>query len=210
MQKTVIVFEDNKVLRESIGLLLDGSDDFLRLASFDNALDVVDNVKQYNPDVIIMDIDLPGMTGIEAVKKIRQFNTSTNIIMLTVFEESATVLSAICAGASGYLLKKHLTDRLISSMHEVLDGGAPMSPGIAKLVIASMQAPAADSNKYDLSAREKEILGALSQGSSYKIIAEKFFISLDTVRTHLKNIYRKLQVHSQTEAVAKAINERIV
>jgi DNA-binding NarL/FixJ family response regulator len=95
-------------------------------------------------------------------------------------------------------------------MHEVLDGGAPMSPGIARLVISSMHAPSSTKNKYDLSVREKEILAALSQGSSYKIIAEKLFISLDTVRTHLKNIYRKLQVHSQTEAVAKAINEKIV
>lgn len=210
MQKSVIVYEDNRVLRESIELLLDNSENFLRLSSFDNAVNVVEDVKKYNPEIIIMDIDLPGLTGIEAVKKIRAFNADVHIIMLTVFEESATVLSAICAGASGYLLKKHLSDRLIIAMQEVVDGGAPMSPGIARLVITNMHTQSSSANKYDLSTREKEILSALSQGSSYKIIAEKLFISLDTVRTHLKNIYRKLQVHSQTEAVAKALNERIV
>jgi DNA-binding NarL/FixJ family response regulator len=210
MQTGVLVFEDNTVLRESINSLIDFSNDFVLLGSFENAIQSEEQVKALKPELILMDIDMPGLTGIEAVRRIRKFDGEAHIIMLTVFEESETVLNAIFAGASGYLLKKHLTDRLISSMQEVLNGGAPMSPSIARLVIANMHTSAASKNKYDLTAREKEILASLSEGSSYKIIAEKYFISIDTVRSHLKNIYKKLHVHSQTEAVAKALNEKIL
>ena len=210
MQTGILIYEDNTVLRESINSLIDFSKDFVLLGSFENAIKSEEQVKALKPELILMDIDMPGLTGIEAVKRIRKFNEDVHIIMLTVFEESETVLNAIFAGASGYLLKKHLTDRLISSMHEVLKGGAPMSPSVARLVIANMHTSTAAKNKYDLTAREKEILTSLSEGSSYKIIAEKYFISIDTVRSHLKNIYKKLHVHSQTEAVAKALNEKIL
>ena len=210
MQAGILLFEDNTVLRESINSLIDFSSDFVLLGSFANAIQVEEQVKALKPELILMDIDMPGLTGIEAVKRIRKFNEEVHIIMLTVFEESETVLNAIFAGASGYLLKKHLTDRLISSMHEVLNGGAPMSPGVARLVIGNMHASTASKNKYDLTSREKEILTSLSEGNSYKIIAEKYFISIDTVRSHLKNIYKKLHVHSQTEAVVKALNEKIL
>jgi DNA-binding NarL/FixJ family response regulator len=128
--------------------------------------------------------------------------------MLTVFDDNTHVLDAIRAGASGYLLKKHLSTRLFNSIDEVLSGGAPMSPTIARMVIASMQKPAG--NTYQLTPRENEILTLLSQGNSYKMIAAQSEISLDTVRTHIKKIYEKLQVHSQTEAVSKAINEKLV
>jgi DNA-binding NarL/FixJ family response regulator len=210
MQAGILVYEDNTVLRESINSLIDFSNDFVLLGSFANAIQVEEQVKALKPELILMDIDMPGLTGIEAVKRIRKFDGDVHIIMLTVFEESETVLNAIFAGASGYLLKKHLTDRLISSMYEVQNGGAPMSPGVARLVIANMHASTASKNKYDLTSREKEILNSLSEGNSYKIIAEKYFISIDTVRSHLKNIYKKLHVHSQTEAVVKALNEKIL
>lgn len=210
MQTGVLVYEDNLVLRESINSLVDFSDEFILLGSFSNALNAEAEVKAFKPELILMDIDMPGLNGIEAVKRIRKFDEEVHIIMLTVFEEGETVLNAIFAGASGYLLKKHLTDRLIIAMKEVLQGGAPMSPSVAKLVVANMHSSTSQKNKYDLTAREKEILTSLSEGSSYKIIAEKYFISLDTVRSHLKNIYKKLHVHSQTEAVAKALNERIL
>jgi DNA-binding NarL/FixJ family response regulator len=155
-----------------------------------------------------MDIDMPGMTGIEAVKQIRTFNANVPIIMLTVFDDNMHVLDAIRAGASGYLLKKHLSTKLFDAIDEVLSGGAPMSPSIARLVIGSMQK--SSNNPYQLTPREKEILTSLSQGNSYKIIASQSDISLDTVRTHIKKIYEKLQVHSQTEAVSKAIHEKLV
>jgi DNA-binding NarL/FixJ family response regulator len=210
MQAGILLFEDNTVLRESINSLIDFSDDFVLLGSFENAIQSEEQVKALKPELILMDVDMPGLTGIEAVKRIRKFDEEVHIIMLTVFEESETVLNAIFAGASGYLLKKHLTDRLVLSMQEVMNGGAPMSPSVARLVIANMHTATASKNKYDLTLREKEILTSLSEGNSYKIIAEKYFISIDTVRSHLKNIYKKLHVHSQTEAVAKALNEKIL
>jgi DNA-binding NarL/FixJ family response regulator len=152
---------------------------------------------------------MPGVNGIEAVKKIRKVNSSVHIIMLTVFDDSPHVLDSIFAGASGYILKKHLSDRLLNALHEVLNGGAPMSPSIARMVITSMHKHKTVDDKYRLTPREKDILAALSQGSSNKIIAEKYFITVDTVSSHLKHIYKKLQVHSQVEAVSKVMNERI-
>ena len=129
--------------------------------------------------------------------------------MLTVFDDNLHVFDAIRAGASGFLLKKHISNRLFDSMEDVLTGGAPMSPTVARMVIASMQKPA-QSNPYQLTPREGEILTSLSQGNSYKLIASQLSISLDTVRTHIKNVYEKLHVHSQTEAVSKAIQEKLV
>lgn len=210
MQKGVVIYEDNAQLRESVAGLITYSKDFLLLGSFADAVDVEKQIRSLNPEIILMDIDMPGITGIEAVKKIRKANASVHIIMLTVFDDSRHVLDAIFSGASGYLLKKHLSDRLLNSMYEVLNGGAPMSPSIARMVITNMHTCKPEENKYGLTAREKEILAALANGSSYKVIAEKLFVTVDTVSTHLKHIYKKLQVHSQVEAVAKAMGEKIV
>ena len=148
--------------------------------------------------------------SIEAVKKIRKFNTEVPIVMLTVFDDNTHVFEALQAGASGYLLKKHISTKLFDAIQEVLDGGAPMSPSIARMVLASMLQKPAVENPYQLTSREKEILTSLSKGNSYKMIASEFGISIDTVRTHIKKIYEKLHVHSQTEAVSKAINEKLV
>lgn len=210
MKTTVLVYDDNVNLRESLEKLVQFSDDLLLVGSYGNVQNAATEVKELQPDVILMDIDMPGLNGIEAVKQIRQFNQKTHIIMLTVFDDNAHVLDAICSGASGYLLKKHISDRLQEAIKEVLQGGAPMSPGIARMVIESMQQKTADENKYNLTQREKEILSNLSKGNSYKMIAAYLVISIDTVRTHIKRIYEKLQVHSQTEAISKAMNERIV
>ena len=200
-----MIFEDNQSLRDSIAQLLTFSKDYVLLDSFPNALDVEIQVRQLKPDIILMDIDMPGdINGIEAVRKIRAFDKQTPVIMLTVFDDQANVLEAIFAGASGYLLKQHLSGRLLEAMQEVLEGGAPMTPSVARMVIASMHKyrPSFDT-PWQLTAREKEILVALSTGTGYKGIAAKYHISLDTVRTHLKNVYQKMQVHSQLEAVAK-------
>ena len=199
-------------MRDSIEKLITFSKDFLLLGAFSNVTDVEKQVKKFQPDVILMDIDMPGgVNGIDAVRKIREFNATAQIIMLTVFDDSRTVLDAISSGASGYLLKKNLSEKLFDAIKEVLSGGAPMSPNVARMVIASMQKkPLAEDNKYQLTTREREILLALSQGTSYKGIAEQFFISLDTVRSHIKNIYQKMQVHKQLEAITKARNEGIV
>lgn len=212
MEAGVLIYEDNNQLRDSLEKLISFLKGFLLLGSFPNAIDIERQVKHFQPDVILMDIDMPGgINGINAVRKIREFNTSAQIIMLTVFDDNKTVLDAISAGASGYLLKKNLSEKLEAAMHEVLSGGAPMSPNIARMVIASMQKKSLSSeNKYQLTQREKEILVALSEGTSYKSIASQYFITIDTVRSHIKNIYQKMQVHKQLEAVAKARNEGIV
>jgi DNA-binding NarL/FixJ family response regulator len=208
---TVLVYDDNISLRESIEKLIHYSDQLLLLGSFGNVQQVNDQVKELQPDVILMDIDMPGLNGIEAVKQVRTFNNKVPIIMLTIFDDNKHVLDAIVAGASGYLLKKHISDKLLDAIKDVIEGGAPMSPGIARMVIENMQQKqAADDNKYNLTQREKEILHNLSKGNSFKMIAADLAISIDTVRTHIKRIYEKLQVHSQTEAVSKAVNERIV
>ncbi|HEV9034984.1 MAG TPA: response regulator transcription factor [Puia sp.] len=208
----ILVYEDNDSLRESLANLLMLSKDLLLLGSFPRADDISAHIARYNPEVILMDIEMPGLNGIEAVRQVRTLDKKVNIIILTVFDDNKHVLDAICAGASGYLLKKHLSDHLPEAIRQVMDGEPPMSRGIARMIIAGMQQTATGPtpNDYKLSAREKEILSHLSKGEGLKAMASELNISLDTVRTHIKNIYEKLQVHTQTEAVSKAINEKLV
>lgn len=212
MQTGVLIYEDNNHLRESIGNLITFSRNLVLLGNYADAGDVVKQVHDLLPDVILMDIDMPGMNGIEAVRKIREVNQHVQIIMLTVFDDNSHVLDAICAGASGYLLKKYISDHLLEAVTQVMQGEAPMSPGIARMIINNMHQTTAAPilNDYKLTSREKDILAELSKGNSYKMIASDLSISIDTVRTHIKKIYEKLQVHSQTEAVSKAVNERLV
>lgn len=206
----IIIFEDNATLRESLSNLLALTGEYQVVASFPDCLDVEKQVKTHNPEVILMDIDMPQISGIEAVRTIRRFNRDVQIIMLTVFDDNNHVFDAMYAGANGYLLKKYISDKLIHSIKEVLHGGAPMSPSIARMIISSLQQPAVASKDYQLTNREKEILQLLSIGNSFKLIASELSISVDTVRTHIKHIYDKLHVRSQIEAVSKAINERLV
>jgi DNA-binding NarL/FixJ family response regulator len=208
MPITILAFEDNDLLRDSLSSLVALNPNYNLVAAYANVLQAKTQICQHKPDVVLMDIDMPGRTGIEAVREIRTFDANMAIIMLTVFDDNTHVFEAIKAGASGYLLKKHISTKLFESITEVLEGGAPMSPSIARMVINNMQRPS--ENPYQLTSREKEILTALSTGNSYKMIAAQFAISIDTVRTHIKKIYEKLHVHSQTEAVSKAINEKLV
>lgn len=209
MVKKIIIFEDNNGLRKGLEELLQLTDEFVVIAAYDNCMQAEQQVREGTPDVILMDIDMPGRTGIEAVKIIRSFNKEVQIIMLTVFDDSTHVFDAICAGASGYLLKKNVSEKLIPSIKEVLDGGAPMSPSIAKMVVNSMQqSPAA--NIYNFNEKEKVILSLLCKGNSYKMIADETGYAFETIRSYIKKIYEKLQVHSATEAVSKAIKERLV
>jgi DNA-binding NarL/FixJ family response regulator len=159
-----------------------------------------------------MDIEMPGINGIEAVKKIRAIDKKVQILMLTIFDDNKHILDAICSGASGYLLKKHVSDHLPDAIKQVMQGEPPMSPGIARMIIASMQQTShkVPLNDYKLTNREKEILTLLSKGKSFKLIAADLSISIDTVRVHIRNVYEKLQVHTQIEAVTKALNEGLV
>jgi len=207
----VIIYEDNENLRESLVKLLTFTKDLFLLGNYSRADEALKQVVQLQPDVILMDIEMPGLNGIEAVKQIRAVDKKVQIIMLTVFDDNKHILDAICAGASGYLLKKHISDHLPDAIRQVMMGEPPMSAGIARMIIASLQEKSTENRKdYKLTNREKEILTHLSKGKSFKLIASEANISVDTVRVHIKNIYEKLQVHTQIEAVSKAINERIV
>jgi DNA-binding NarL/FixJ family response regulator len=204
-----LIYEDNELLRESLSSLILLNAELELVDSFQEAIEVTEHVASLHPDLLLMDIEMPGISGIEATRLVRRLHPDLAIIILTVFEDSENVLNAIKAGASGYLLKKHISLKLFDAIDEVMGGGAPMSPTVARLVINSMQRPS-NANQYNLTLREKEILNSLSQGNSYKMIAVDYRISIDTVRTHIKRIYEKLHVHSQTEAVSKALNEGLV
>lgn len=195
----IFLYEDNSLLRESISSLFQLQDDHELLLAKAHTNEILDDLKGQKPDLILMDIEMPGQNGIDAISQIRKKGINLPVIILTVFEDNENVLRAIKAGASGYLLKKHISNKLFDAIREVLDGGAPMSPRIAKMVVSSMHKN--HRNDYQLTERETAVLSELSKGNSFKMIAAQLEISIDTVRTHIKHIYDKLQVRSQTEAV---------
>jgi DNA-binding NarL/FixJ family response regulator len=206
----VIIFDDNDSLRDSIAMLLQDNADFTLAGGYSHCLDVIENIKSTKPDVVIMDIDMPGMNGIEGVKLVHKNFPSIQILMLTVFDDDEKVFAAIKAGAGGYILKNAESQNLLHAISEVYNGGAPMTPGIAKKVLHQFQTILPEEEKdYHLSIREKEVLSLLVDGLSYKMIAGKLNITYDTVRAHMKKIYEKLHVASMTEAVAKAINQKL-
>jgi len=211
----IAIFDDNKNIRESITLLLQTQPEFDVVGSFSHVLDCVDDVKECKPDIVLMDIEMPGMSGIEAVQAIKKELPHVQILMQTVFEDDDRVFDSICAGASGYILKNHLNTRLMDSIKELQFGGSPMSPSVARKVLNKMQSVSSvikpeEAPDYHLTPREKEVLSCLVNGLSYKMIAADLNISYETVRSHVKKIYEKLHVASLTEVVAKAINQRIV
>ena len=210
MPNSILLYEDNPELRASIESMLRLNPKITVAGTHDNPTQVKEHLDSVKPSLLIMDIDMPGMNGIEAVAKIRSANKDIPILMLTVFDDNKHVFDAICAGASGYLLKKHISSRLFSAIDDVLDGGSPMSPSIARMVLSSMQQRSTPENPYQLTPKEREVLTSLSKGNSYKLIADEIKISIDTVRSHIRSIYDKLHVHSQTEAVSKAINEKLI
>ncbi|MEP7229721.1 MAG: response regulator transcription factor [Ginsengibacter sp.] len=206
----IIIFDDNDSLRDSVSMLVQDSGDFTLAGSYSNCVNVISNILETKPDVVIMDIDMPGMNGIEGVRLIRKNFPTVQILMLTVFDDDEKVFAAIKAGANGYILKNAEPKNLIHAISEVYSGGAPMAPGIARKVLHQLQVILpAEQKDYHLSMREKEVLGLLVDGLSYKMIAGKLNITYDTVRAHMKKIYEKLHVASMTEAVAKAINQKL-
>jgi DNA-binding NarL/FixJ family response regulator len=207
----LVAFDDNINLRDSLTMLLEDAEGIDLIAFFSDCNNVLQDIEETRPDVVLMDIDMPGVNGIEGVKLIRSKFPNIQILMQTVFEDEDKVFAAIKAGAGGYILKNTKPANLIEAIHEVYNGGAPLTPIIARKVLKQFQdtPPPPAAEEYNLSPREKEVLALLVEGLSYKMIADRLFISYETVRSHMKKIYEKLHVTSMTEAVAKAINKNL-
>lgn len=207
MNIKVAIFEDNPLLRESLFQLVNGSEGFICTGAFADCTELMQKVESADPDVILMDIDLPGgMNGIEAVGKINQAHPEIMVIMQTVFNDNERIFQSITAGASGYLLKNTSPVRMLESIREAATGGAPMTPSIAHKILEVFRnkkptQPVKDQSQ--LNERQQEILECIFNGMSYKLIAEKLFISIETVRYHVKNIYEILHVHSRDELISK-------
>jgi len=207
----VLVYDDNEAIRTSIEVLIASEEDLELVAAMPNAETVETDIRAFNPDVVLMDIDMPVVDGVMAVKRIRASNLQLPVIMLTIFDDNENIFKAICAGASGYLLKRNATEEIPGAIRNVMDGGAPMTGAIAKKVLLMVpKASSEEQEKGNLSVKETAILQLLVKGHSYKMIAREQGISIDTVRFHIKKIYDKLHVHSATEAVSKAIRDKLV
>lgn len=200
----VLIYEDNENLRSSVVAMLQWNGAFMIAGSMSDASDVVADITTLKPNVILMDIDMPHSNGVEAVKAIRKINNEVPVIMFTVFEDNENIFNAICAGANGYLLKKNF-EQIPAAIQDVMTGGAPMTSSVAKKVLSFVPTRNTEkkSEQENLSPRETEILNYVVKGYSYKMIAAELSVSLETVRSHIKKVYKKLQVNSATAAVYK-------
>ncbi len=211
MPITVSIVEDHKDIRMGMALTLRGSPAYRVAGEYESAEECLKNLDETSPDVVLMDINLPGMNGIQATARIKATHPRIEIVMLSVLEDDDNVFRAICAGASGYVTKPVLPGQLTEAVEHAFSGGTPLSPHIARRVLELFKQhippPKAD---YQLTPREYEVLQCLTQGDDYKLIAEKLFLSLFTVRAHIRNIYDKLHVHSKSQAVAKAFSEGVI
>ncbi|MEQ8242975.1 MULTISPECIES: response regulator transcription factor [Fulvivirga] len=202
----IVIVEDNDAVREGFSLIINSVSNYLVVNAYDNAEDAIKNVRKDKPDVILMDLELPGMNGIEAIGIIKKASPHIDLIVNTIYENSDLVFQALVAGASGYITKNTSHTELLDAIEEVINGGAPMSSKIAKMVVASFQ----KNPNSPLSKRETEVLELLSKGKSYSMIAQELFVTKETAKSHIKNIYSKLQVNSKSEAIAKATKEKLI
>jgi DNA-binding NarL/FixJ family response regulator len=208
----VVIFEDNKSFRQNLSLFLASSEEIFLAGTFGDANEAVANIRKHKPDVVLMDIQMPGISGIEAMQKIKAAYPETKVLIQTVFEDEHKVFTAICGGASGYVLKSPDPDVILQAIMDVASGGAHMSPTIAAKVLTMFQHQfvQAQSTYIELTDREREVLGCMVKGMSYKMIADVCCLSYHTVHWHIKRIYEKLHVNSAPEAVAKAIERKLV
>jgi len=209
MPISVSIVEDNDKLRATLAKVIGRAEGFRFASDYANAEDALADLPKVKPDVVLMDINLPGMNGVECVRKLKVLLPQTQVMMLTVYEDTQNIFNALAAGANGYLLKRSPTKELIAAIHEVKRGGSPMTTHIARLVVQSFQKPAAapasssGGDLAELSEREQQVLDLLAQGLIYKEIADKLNIGYETVHTYIRRVYEKLQVRTRTEAVAK-------
>jgi DNA-binding NarL/FixJ family response regulator len=205
----VALVDDNHDLRDGLQIVMkEHADEFNCIGSFADAESAARKIPELKPDVVLMDINLPGMSGIECLKQIKLKLPELDVIMLTVFADDETVFDSLCAGACGYITKNASPEKILDAIREVLDGGAPMSGRIARMVVSSFNAPSDPSAQ--LTDREKEVLDQLCKGKSYKMVADALGITHDTVRHHIKNIYKKLEVHSVSEAILKTMKKKLI
>ncbi len=202
----LIIIEDDEIIRESFISLINESAKFLCIAGYESCEDAIKNFGKTNPDIVLMDIGLPGMSGIEGIKRIKKIKPETDIIVVTIHADNENIFEALCAGAGGYLVKNISPVKLLDSLNEIQRGGAPMSTQIARKVIHSFH----HNVHSPLSPRETEVLQLLAKGKSYTMIAEELFIDKETVRTHIKNIYQKLNVNSKASAIERASREKLI
>jgi DNA-binding NarL/FixJ family response regulator len=202
----VVIVEDDDLIRNSFVSLLESSDRFYCIAGYNNCESAIKNLTKDDPHVILMDIELPGISGIEGIAKIKRINQDVDIVTVTIHNDDNKVFQALCAGACGYLTKNITPEKLMDSIEEAYNGGAPMSTSIARMVVQSFQR----NIKSPLSPRETEVLQLLAKGKSYTMIAGELFIDKETVRSHIKNIYIKLEVNSKAQAIEKATKERLI
>ncbi len=211
MDIRVSIFDDNKALRDSLYHLITAKRGYAIAGIYPDCARVLEHLQRDAADVVLMDIDMPGLNGIEATALIKGRFPDINVLILTAYDDSEKVFAALQSGATGYLLKKTTPAKILEAITEIKHGGAPMNAGIARKVLEFFsQKKNITQNEYDLSPREKDVLGCLVKGDSYKMIGDRCFISMGTVQSHITNIYKKLQVNSKSEAVAKAIREHLV
>ena len=202
----ISIVEDNDVVRDGFSLLIDSMINYNVVSAYSNCEDAIKNISRDSPDIILMDIELPGMNGIEGIKIIKKQVHDINIVVITVHENSDLVFDALCAGACGYITKTSNYSKLLEGIKEAQAGGAPMSSNIARMVVESFQ----KNSNSPLTKRETQVLELLSKGKSYSVIADELFIHKETVKSHIKNIYYKLQVNSKADAIEKALKEKFI
>lgn len=202
----ITIVEDNEVVKDGFELLINGMSEHKVVSTYTNCEDAIQHIKEDDPDLVLMDLELPGMHGIEGIRHIKKLLPDVNILVITVHENSQLVFESLVAGATGYITKSSNYNKVLEAIDETMKGGAPMSTNIARLVVESFQR----NTNSPLSPRETEVLELLSKGKSYSVIANELFIHKETVKSHIKNIYYKLQVNSKADAIEKALKNKLI
>lgn len=200
------MIEDDNLIREGLKMLINATDGYDCIVGYNSCEAALKDIENHELNVILVDIELPGMSGIEGIKKIRRLFPRLNVIVITVHEDDDLIFDALCSGATGYLTKNTPPAKLLEAIKDANQGGAPMSTQIARKVVNSFQR----NLNSPLTVRETEVLELLSKGKSYSTIADELFVNKETIRTHIKNIYLKLEVHSKAEAIEKALKNKLI